>query len=50
MPPPEMLCHVAVVRTNVLEEHWFLQDPHGVTSQKMAFFNTADVLQGRGVQ
>jgi hypothetical protein len=28
---------VALVRTNVSEEHWFSQ-PHGVTSQKTAFF------------
>jgi hypothetical protein len=28
---------VALVRTNVSEEHWFLQEPHGVASQSMAF-------------
>jgi hypothetical protein len=33
-----VLYHVALVRTNVLEEHRFLQDQHGVTSQKIAFF------------
>jgi hypothetical protein len=34
-----MLRHVALVRTNISEERWFLQDPHGVTSQKTAFFD-----------
>jgi hypothetical protein len=35
-----MLRHVALVRTYILEECQFLQEPRGVTSQKMAFFIT----------
>jgi hypothetical protein len=34
-----MLHCVALVRTNIAKEHWFLQEPHGITSQKMAFFS-----------
>jgi hypothetical protein len=30
---------VALVRTKVLEEWRFLQEAHGITFQKMAFFN-----------
>jgi hypothetical protein len=30
---------MVLVRTDVLEERQFLKEPHGVTSQKMAFFN-----------
>jgi hypothetical protein len=33
-----MLRRVACVRTEVSEERGFLQEPHGVTSQKTAFF------------
>jgi hypothetical protein len=32
-----MLCHMALARTDILEEIRFLQEPHGVTSQKMSF-------------
>jgi hypothetical protein len=38
-----MLCHVTHIRTNVSEDHRFLQETHGVTSQKMAFFIVATV-------
>jgi hypothetical protein len=38
---PGMLCRVALARTNVLEERRFLQEPHGITSQKTAFFITS---------
>jgi hypothetical protein len=31
------LCHVAFVRTDNSEEHQFLIEPHGITSQKTAF-------------
>jgi hypothetical protein len=37
-----MLCHADLVRTDVSEEYRFLQEPHGVTSQKTAFF--AEIL------
>jgi hypothetical protein len=30
--------HVALVRVNISEECWFLQEPHDVPSQKMTFF------------
>jgi hypothetical protein len=33
-----MLGHVSLVRTVVSVERGFLQDPHGVSSQKTAFF------------
>jgi hypothetical protein len=33
-----LLCRVALVRTDVSEEPRFSQEPHGVTSQKTAFF------------
>jgi hypothetical protein len=33
-----MLSRVVLVRTDVSEERQFLQEPHGITSQKMAFF------------
>jgi S-adenosylmethionine/arginine decarboxylase-like enzyme len=33
-----MLCRMALIRTNMSEEHRFLQEPHNVTFQKMAFF------------
>jgi hypothetical protein len=33
-----ILRYVALVRTSVLEERRFLQEPHCVTSQKAAFF------------
>jgi L-alanine-DL-glutamate epimerase-like enolase superfamily enzyme len=33
-----MLRRVALVRTDVSEKRQILQDPHGVTSQKTAFF------------
>jgi hypothetical protein len=33
-----MLRRVALVGTDVSEVHRFLQEPHGVTSQKTAFF------------
>jgi hypothetical protein len=33
-----MLRHLALVRSEVSEEHRFLEKPHGVTSQKTAFF------------
>jgi hypothetical protein len=29
---------VTLVRTDFSEEHWFLQEPHGVTSHKSALF------------
>jgi hypothetical protein len=29
---------VALVKTDVLEERQFLQEPHNITSQKTAFF------------
>jgi hypothetical protein len=32
------LRHVALARADVSEESQFLQEPHGVTSQMMAFF------------
>jgi hypothetical protein len=34
MPSSGMLRRVALVRTHVSEERRFLQEPHGVTSQK----------------
>jgi hypothetical protein len=37
-----MLRCVAPVRTDVSEECRFLQERHGVTSQKMAFFDGDD--------
>jgi hypothetical protein len=40
-----MLCHVTLVRTVVPPKHWFLQQPHGVTSHKMAIFILKDVYQ-----
>jgi hypothetical protein len=33
-----MLRCVALVRTDVSLKHWFLQEPHGITSQNTAFF------------
>jgi hypothetical protein len=33
-----MLHHVALVRTDVSEEHRFSEEPHGVTYQNMAVF------------
>jgi hypothetical protein len=33
-----MLRRVAVVRTDVSEKRRFVQEPHGVTSQKTRFF------------
>jgi hypothetical protein len=33
-----MLHRVVLVRTNVLLKRRFLQEPHGVTSQKMGLF------------
>jgi hypothetical protein len=33
-----MLRRVAIVRTDVSEDRRFLQEPHGVTSQKTPFF------------
>jgi hypothetical protein len=33
-----MLRRVALVRTDVSEERRFLQEPHGLTSQKTEFF------------
>jgi hypothetical protein len=38
-----MLRRVALVRTDVSEEHQFVQKPHGVTSHKMPFFIFTDV-------
>jgi hypothetical protein len=38
MPFSGMLCHVALVRTDVPPKCQFVQEPHSVTSQKMAFF------------
>jgi hypothetical protein len=38
MPSSEMLRRVALVRTDVSKERQFLRKPHGVTSQKTAFF------------
>jgi hypothetical protein len=35
-----MLRRVAFVRTEVSEERRFLQQPHGMTSQKKTFFNS----------
>jgi hypothetical protein len=34
---------VALVTTEVSEERRFLQDPHGITSQKTALFNMSTV-------
>jgi hypothetical protein len=31
--------HVTLVRTDVSEEHQFLQKPHSIKSQKTTFFN-----------
>jgi hypothetical protein len=36
-------CHVALVRTDILEEHPFLKDPHGVTCQK----TTLNMIEGK---
>jgi hypothetical protein len=36
--PSGMLCHVALVRANIPLKRQFLQEPRGITSQKMAFF------------
>jgi hypothetical protein len=33
-----MLSSEALVRTDVPLKHWFLQEPHGITSHKTAFF------------
>jgi hypothetical protein len=38
MPPSGMLSRVAPVRKDISEESRFLQEPHGVTPQKTAFF------------
>jgi hypothetical protein len=38
MPSSEMLCRVALVRTNAPPKRRFLQEPQGVTSQRTAFF------------
>jgi hypothetical protein len=38
-----MLRRVALVRTDVSEERRFLQEPHGLASQKTAFFIVTDV-------
>jgi hypothetical protein len=40
-----MLRHVSLVRTDVSEERLFLQKPHGVMSQKTAFFSLKVVKQ-----
>jgi hypothetical protein len=37
-----MLCHVALVRTEVPPKRQFLQEPHGVTSKKTPFFKNLD--------
>jgi hypothetical protein len=39
MPASGLLLRVALVRTDVTEERPFFREPHGVTSQKTAFFN-----------
>jgi hypothetical protein len=33
-----MLHHVALEKTDIPPKCWFSQEPHGVTSQKTAFF------------
>jgi hypothetical protein len=38
MPPSGMLRRLTLVRTDVPRKHRFLQEPHGVISQKMVFF------------
>jgi hypothetical protein len=38
MPSSEMLRHEDLVRSEISEERQTLQEPHGVTSQKTAFF------------
>jgi hypothetical protein len=38
MPSSGISHHVALVRTNIPSKCWFLQEPHGITSQKTAFF------------
>jgi hypothetical protein len=38
MPSSGMWHRVALVRTDVSEECWFLQESHSATSQKMALF------------
>jgi hypothetical protein len=38
MPAYGILRRVSLVRTDFSEEHPFLQEPRGVTSQKTAFF------------
>jgi hypothetical protein len=43
MPSSGMLRRVALIRTEVSDEHRFLQEPHGVTSQKTAFFRVIAV-------
>jgi hypothetical protein len=45
MPSSGVLRRVALVRTDVPPKSWFLQVPHGVTSQKTAFFTIAQLLQ-----
>jgi hypothetical protein len=37
MPSSGMLHHVAVVRIEIPPKRWFLQEPHGVPSQKTGF-------------
>jgi hypothetical protein len=46
MPFSGMLRRVAVVRTDVSEERRFPQEPHGVTSQKTAFFKDIPLKTG----
>jgi hypothetical protein len=50
MSSSEMLCHVALVRTNISEERQFLQEPHSITSQKMAFFIVTAVKTSNLIQ
>jgi hypothetical protein len=50
MPSSGMLHSVALVRTDIPPKHRFLQEPHGITSQKMAFFISSDVKTSNHTQ
>jgi hypothetical protein len=50
MPSSGMLRRVALVRTDVPPKRQFLQEPHGVTSQKTAFFIVISVKTSNPTQ